>query len=100
MISMQSVTRRLVPSFTRSYGGMRTFSASGSAEEHMKQISLWRVLTFVGITVCAGLGTYTFTHEHGHHEKPPPYHYLRIRNKAFPWGDCGLLEKDCPSEEG
>lgn len=33
--------------------------------------------------------------EHGHHEEPPQYPYMRIRSKEFPWGDCALFDGAC-----
>ena len=99
---MQALARGLrqqLPSGLRSVG-RRFLSSSASDQEHMKQIARWRTVTYFAVAGCGAMLVYTFTHEHGHHEKPPAYPYLRIRNKQFPWGDCGLLEKDCPSREG
>jgi len=93
---MQSAARNVLKHGAR-FGQHRFFSAEATEAEHLKQVARWRNITYLAVMGCAGLAFYTLTAGHEHHEKPPAYPYLRIRNKEFPWGDCGLLEKDCPS---
>ncbi|KAF5454296.1 hypothetical protein F2P56_023972 [Juglans regia] len=53
----------------------------------------WEKITYVGIATCTVLAIYNLSKGHPHYEEPPPYPYLHIRNKEFPWGPDGLFEK-------
>ncbi|RYR11292.1 hypothetical protein Ahy_B05g079756 [Arachis hypogaea] len=52
----------------------------------------WEKITYLGMATCSGLAFYILSKGHPHHEEPPPYPYLHIRNKEFPWGPNGLFE--------
>ena len=52
-----------------------------------EEVELWKKVTaagslFVTLCFCNFLAS-----EHHHMHTPPPYPYLRIRNKPLPWGD-------------
>eukprot|EP00958_Prasinococcus_capsulatus_P003440 scaffold310_cov302-Prasinococcus_capsulatus_cf.AAC.12 len=65
---------------------------------------MWTNATIVGGLICGGVAAYQFSKPHQHFEKMPvrsgcgcrrlrrEYSYLRIRNKAFPWGDKSLFD--------
>ncbi|KAF3333779.1 hypothetical protein FCM35_KLT01470 [Carex littledalei] len=69
----------------------RSFASSANFDE-AKEASKWEKITYAGIATCTVLAIYNLSH--GHHEfpEPPPYPYLHIRNKEFPWGPDGLFE--------
>lgn len=95
---MQSVIRTAFKRISHNTGTQRRyFSANASEEEMKRQVTMWRNITCVMVPMCMGLFIYDFfiAPPEEHHEKPPAYPYLRIRNKDFPWGNCALLEKDC-----
>ncbi|XP_064612844.1 cytochrome c oxidase subunit 6A2, mitochondrial-like isoform X1 [Liolophura sinensis] len=74
---------RLMRSFASAHGGHGGQHAGGSA-------NLWKMLTFgvalPGVALCYYNAYYRLGHEH-----PPrdfvAYEHLRLRSKAFPWGD-------------
>ncbi|CAL9083078.1 unnamed protein product [Musa acuminata var. zebrina] len=53
----------------------------------------WEKITYAGIVTCTTLAIYNLSKGHPHHEEPPAYPYLHIRNKEFPWGPDSLFEK-------
>ncbi|KAF2295677.1 hypothetical protein GH714_033555 [Hevea brasiliensis] len=57
------------------------------------EASKWEKITYLGIATCTILAFYNLSKGHPHHEEHPPYQYLHIRNKEFPWGPYGLFEK-------
>lgn len=72
----------------------RGFSSSSHNDEayEAKEASKWEKITYVGIATCTLLSIYNLSQGHHHFEEPPPYPYLHIRNKEFPWGPDGLFE--------
>ncbi|KAH0688892.1 hypothetical protein KY289_016250 [Solanum tuberosum] len=60
----------------------RNFSSSAHHDEAPK----WEKITYVGIVTCAILTIFNLSKGHPHYE-PPPYPYLHIRNKEFPWAN-------------
>lgn len=71
----------------------RTFSSSSSQHEEAAEAAKWEKITYLGIFSCSALAVYNLSKGHPHHEEPPPYSYLHIRNKEFPWGPDGLFER-------
>ncbi|XP_074574780.1 cytochrome c oxidase subunit 6a, mitochondrial-like [Curcuma longa] len=69
----------------------RSFSAS--AHDDTREAAKWEKITYAGIATCAVLAFYNLSKGHPHHEEPPAYSYLHIRNKEFPWGPDGLFEE-------
>ncbi|XP_074574941.1 cytochrome c oxidase subunit 6a, mitochondrial-like [Curcuma longa] len=69
----------------------RNFSAS--AHDDAREAAKWEKITYAGIATCTILTIYNLSKGHPHHEEPPAYPYLHIRNKEFPWGPDGLFEK-------
>ena len=62
----------------------------------------WRQVTYVVVPACCAFFAYTMSQSH-HHDtgEKPKYSWMRMRNKAYPWGPCGLFEmKGCPEAEG
>ncbi|WOK94452.1 cytochrome c oxidase subunit 6a, mitochondrial-like [Canna indica] len=68
----------------------RSFSAS--AQDDARETAKWEKITYAGIVTCTILAIYNLSKGHPHHEENPPYSYLHIRNKEFPWGPDGLFE--------
>ncbi|GAV88134.1 COX6A domain-containing protein [Cephalotus follicularis] len=80
-------------------GGSRTPTApprrgfaSSSHHDDAREAAKWEKITYLGIASCTVLAIYNLSKGHPHFEEPPPYPYLRIRNKEFPWGPDGLFE--------
>ncbi|KAE8715760.1 Cytochrome c oxidase subunit 6a [Hibiscus syriacus] len=69
----------------------RGFSSS-SQHDDAYETAKWEKITYLGIATCTILGIYNLSKGHPHHEEPPAYPYLHIRNKEFPWGPDGLFE--------
>mmetsp|Transcript_28046 Transcript_28046/g.72152 ORF Transcript_28046/g.72152 Transcript_28046/m.72152 type:complete len:102 (+) Transcript_28046:117-422(+) len=76
-------------------GATRAMSSGHSVEQEIAECKKWKTVTMVVFPGCFVLSAYFLSQPHEHHEKPPAYSYLHIRNKTFPWGDCGLFESDC-----
>ncbi|XP_049345856.1 cytochrome c oxidase subunit 6a, mitochondrial-like [Solanum verrucosum] len=70
----------------------RNFSSSAHHDE-AREAAKWEKITYVGIVTCAILTIFNLSKGHPHYEEPPPYPYLHIRNKEFPWGPDGLFER-------
>ncbi|WOK98439.1 cytochrome c oxidase subunit 6a, mitochondrial-like [Canna indica] len=70
--------------------GKRSFSVSAHDDAH--ETAKWEKITYAGIATCTILSIYNLSKGHPHHEEPPAYPYLHIRNKEFPWGPDGLFE--------
>ncbi|KAF3439118.1 hypothetical protein FNV43_RR17393 [Rhamnella rubrinervis] len=66
--------------------------ASSSHHDDAYETAKWEKITYAGIATCTVLAFYNLSKGHPHHEPPPPYPYLHIRNKEFPWGPDGLFE--------
>ncbi|MQM10447.1 hypothetical protein Taro_043343 [Colocasia esculenta] len=71
--------------------GKRSFSAAAHDDAH--ETAKWEKITYAGIATCTVLAFYNLSKGHPHHEEPPAYTYLHIRNKEFPWGPDGLFEE-------
>ncbi|KAG8384219.1 hypothetical protein BUALT_Bualt04G0095200 [Buddleja alternifolia] len=69
----------------------RSFASSAHHDE-AAEAAKWEKITYAGIATCTVLAIYCFSKGHPHCEEPPPYPYLHIRNKEFPWGPDGLFE--------
>ncbi|XP_020257887.1 cytochrome c oxidase subunit 6a, mitochondrial-like [Asparagus officinalis] len=69
----------------------KNFSAS-SHHDDAYETAKWEKITYAGIVTCTILSIYNLSKGHPHHEDPPAYPYLHIRNKEFPWGPDGLFE--------
>ncbi|KAF9622958.1 hypothetical protein IFM89_035673 [Coptis chinensis] len=70
----------------------RGFSSSSSQHDDAYETAKWEKITYLGIASCTALAVYCLSKPHPHHEDPPAYPYLHIRNKEFPWGPDGLFE--------
>ncbi|XP_073115805.1 cytochrome c oxidase subunit 6a, mitochondrial isoform X2 [Elaeis guineensis] len=75
----------------------RSFSASAHHDDAY-ETAKWEKITYAGIVTCTILSIHNLSKGHRHPPEPPPYPYLRIRNKEFPWGPDGLFEKKKHSE--
>ncbi|XP_012680072.1 cytochrome c oxidase subunit 6A, mitochondrial [Clupea harengus] len=70
----------------------RAFAAAASHESHEGSAKTWKILSFVlalpGVGVCMA-NAYMKMQAHAGHPQPEfvPYPHLRIRTKAWPWGD-------------
>ncbi|XP_022775069.1 cytochrome c oxidase subunit 6a, mitochondrial-like isoform X2 [Durio zibethinus] len=76
-------------------GLLRTALRGGSrpsAPPKRDETAKWEKITYLGIATCTVLAIYNLSKGHPHHEEPPPYPYLHIRSKEFPWGPDGLFE--------
>ncbi|XP_010245619.1 PREDICTED: cytochrome c oxidase subunit 6a, mitochondrial-like isoform X1 [Nelumbo nucifera] len=60
--------------------------ASSAHHDDAYETAKWEKITYAGIVTCTILSIYNLSKGHPHHEEPPPYSYLHIRNKEFPWG--------------
>ncbi|PON92140.1 Cytochrome c oxidase, subunit VIa [Trema orientale] len=69
----------------------RNFSSSAHHDDAY-ETEKWEKITYAGIATCTILAIYNLSKGHPHYEEPPPYPYLHIRNKEFPWGPDGLFE--------
>ncbi|KAG2685918.1 hypothetical protein I3760_10G148900 [Carya illinoinensis] len=70
----------------------RTFPSSAHHDD-AREVEKWEKITDVGIVSCSTLAIYNLSKGHPHYDEPPPYPYLHIRNKEFPWGPDGLFER-------
>ncbi|KAK3211047.1 hypothetical protein Dsin_015753 [Dipteronia sinensis] len=67
--------------------------ASSAHHDDAYETAKWEKITYLGIASCTALGIYILSKGHPHHDEPPAYPYLHIRNKEFPWGPDGLFEE-------
>ncbi|XP_024393108.1 cytochrome c oxidase subunit 6a, mitochondrial [Physcomitrium patens] len=75
--------------------GMGKRFMGGHGVDDAEETFQWRNITIAAVMGCMGTVFNTFSGEEHHHpEDRPAYSYLRIRNKAFPWGPNGLFESD------
>ncbi|XP_021802417.1 cytochrome c oxidase subunit 6a, mitochondrial [Prunus avium] len=70
----------------------RSFSSS-AAHDDAHETAKWEKITYLGIASCTIFAFVVLSKPHPHYDEPPPYPYLHIRNKEFPWGPNGLFEK-------
>ncbi|KAK3002643.1 hypothetical protein RJ639_018586 [Escallonia herrerae] len=68
----------------------RTF-ASAARHDDVYEAAKWEKITYAGIVTCTVLAVYQLSKGHHHFDPPPPYPYLHIRNKEFPWGMMFIL---------
>ncbi|CAN6562761.1 unnamed protein product [Malus baccata var. baccata] len=69
----------------------RSFSSSAGHDD-ARETAKWEKITYLGIASCTILAFVNLSKPHPHHDAPPAYPYLHIRNKEFPWGPDGLFE--------
>nr|GLL19330.1 cytochrome c oxidase subunit 6a, mitochondrial-like [Ipomoea trifida]GME01682.1 cytochrome C oxidase subunit 6A, mitochondrial [Ipomoea batatas] len=69
----------------------RNLSSSAHHDE-AQEAAKWEKITYAGIVGCTILAIVNLSKGHPHHEEPPAYPYMHIRNKEFPWGPDGLFE--------
>ncbi|XP_062204511.1 cytochrome c oxidase subunit 6a, mitochondrial-like [Phragmites australis] len=72
---------------------LRRRFASSARHDDAQEAAKWERITFFGIATCTVLAIYHLSRGHQHFPDPPPYPYLHIRNKEFPWGPDGLFER-------
>ncbi|CAI9110518.1 OLC1v1010565C2 [Oldenlandia corymbosa var. corymbosa] len=84
--TLRSGAARQVPASSK-----RAFSAKAGHDE-AAEAAKWEKITYLGIVSCTILAVVNLSKGHPHHDEPPPYPYLHIRNKEFPWGPDGLFE--------
>ncbi|CAD6272726.1 unnamed protein product [Miscanthus lutarioriparius] len=65
----------------------RGFASSTARHEDAKEAVKWERITYAGIATCTVLAVYNLSKGHRDFPDPPPYPYLHIRNKDFPWGN-------------
>ncbi|KAF7134438.1 hypothetical protein RHSIM_Rhsim08G0089100 [Rhododendron simsii] len=75
----------------RAPASKRTFSSSAHHDDAY-ETAKWEKITYAGIATCTTLAIFILSKGHAHHEEPPAYPYMHIRNKEFPWGPDGLFE--------
>ncbi|XP_066366969.1 cytochrome c oxidase subunit 6a, mitochondrial-like [Miscanthus floridulus] len=71
----------------------RGFASSAARHDDAKEAVKWERITYAGIATCTVLAVYNLSKGHQEFPDPPPYPYLHIRNKDFPWGPDGLFER-------
>ncbi|XP_057974833.1 cytochrome c oxidase subunit 6a, mitochondrial [Malania oleifera] len=69
----------------------RNFASSALHDDAHEAVK-WEKITYLGIATCTVLAIYNLSKGHQHFDESPPYPYLHIRNKEFPWGPDGLFE--------
>ncbi|CAH9110759.1 unnamed protein product [Cuscuta epithymum] len=62
----------------------RNFSSSAHHDE-AQEAAKWEKITYGGIVACTILAGVILSKGHPHHDEPPAYPYMHIRNKEFPW---------------
>ncbi|TVU48800.1 hypothetical protein EJB05_00075 [Eragrostis curvula] len=67
-------------------GSLRRRFASSARHDDAQEAVKWERITYFGIATCTMLAIYNLSKGHPHFPDPPPYEYLHIRNKEFPWG--------------
>ncbi|XP_047318932.1 cytochrome c oxidase subunit 6a, mitochondrial-like [Impatiens glandulifera] len=67
--------------------------ASSSHHDDAHEAAKWEKITYVAAASCTIFAIYNLSKGHPQYEEPPPYQYLHIRNKEFPWGPDGLFER-------
>nr|KAJ0214270.1 hypothetical protein LSAT_V11C400218490 [Lactuca sativa] len=68
----------------------RSFSSGASVDEEAREAAKWEKITYVAIAASSILAFVNLSKGHPHFDEPPPYPYLHIRNKEFPWGMFSL----------
>ncbi|XP_072062735.1 cytochrome c oxidase subunit 6a, mitochondrial isoform X1 [Arachis hypogaea] len=59
--------------------------ASSAHHDDAYETAKWEKITYLGIATCTVLAIYNLSKGHPHHDEPPAYPYMHIRNKEFPW---------------
>ncbi|GKC33777.1 cytochrome c oxidase subunit 6A, mitochondrial [Tanacetum coccineum] len=88
-----AIVRSSLRSALRSGAPKRSFSSGASVEEEAREASKWEKITYLGAASCTILAFVNLSKGHPHFDEPPPYPYLHIRNKEFPWGDVMWFQK-------
>ncbi|KAG5528250.1 hypothetical protein RHGRI_028995 [Rhododendron griersonianum] len=68
---------------SRTLGSKRNF-ASSAHHDDAYEAEKWEKITYAGIFTCTVLAIYNLSKPHRHYEEPPPYPYLRSRQKDIP----------------
>ncbi|OMO56365.1 Cytochrome c oxidase, subunit VIa [Corchorus capsularis] len=92
MASVRSGLLRTLRGGSRPAAPQKRGFASSSHHDDAYETAKWEKITYLGIAGCTLLAIYNLSKGHPHHEEPPAYPYLHIRNKEFPWGPDGLFE--------
>ncbi|GMP27624.1 hypothetical protein CsSME_00003526 [Camellia sinensis var. sinensis] len=85
----RSAVRTALRGGPRTPASKRTFASS--AHDDAKETAKWEKITYAGIVTCTVLAIYDLSRGHPHYDEPPPYPYLHVRNKEFPWGLMAFL---------
>ncbi|KAK1299862.1 hypothetical protein QJS10_CPB13g00030 [Acorus calamus] len=80
------------PLFSKSKNVKKNSFSSAAHHDDAYETAKWEKITYAGIVSCTTLAIYNLSKGHPHYDEPPPYPYLHIRNKEFPWGPDGLFE--------
>ncbi|RYR78456.1 hypothetical protein Ahy_A01g003272 isoform B [Arachis hypogaea] len=70
--------------------------ASSAHHDDAYETAKWEKITYLGIATCTVLAIYNLSKGHPHHDEPPAYPYMHIRNKEFPWEDNIVLRLMVP----
>ncbi|XP_059624081.1 cytochrome c oxidase subunit 6a, mitochondrial-like [Cornus florida] len=89
---VRSMFRTTLRGGSRTPTSKRTFSSSSGHHDDAYETAKWEKITYAGIIGCSIFAFYNLSKGHPHHEEPPAYQYMHIRNKEFPWGPDGLFE--------
>ncbi|KAF6040679.1 COX6A1 [Bugula neritina] len=70
-------------------GSTRNYAHAGSHEEHVATARRWKLMTYFLVPPALLATWYNAFYISEHHQRPEyiEYDHLRIRTKAFPWGD-------------
>ncbi|KAM7516402.1 hypothetical protein LguiA_005985 [Lonicera macranthoides] len=86
MAMVRSSLRNVLRGGTTSPAASRRTFASSAHHDDAYEMAKWEKITYASIVTCTILAIINLSKGHPHYEEPPPYPYLNIRNKEFPWG--------------
>ncbi|KAM7520351.1 hypothetical protein LguiB_019313 [Lonicera macranthoides] len=86
MAMVRSGLRNVLRGGTTSPAASRRTFAFSAHHDDAYEMAKWEKITYAGIVTCTILAIINLSKGHPHYEEPPPYPYLHIRNKEFPWG--------------